>query len=392
MSPEKRNVLLLAASQALYQTGAVMILTMAALVGQLLAADKRLATLPVAAMVIGTAVCMIPAALLMQRWGRKIGFLLGTGCGFTAGLLAAYAIRHDNFSLFVVSGFCFGAYQSCSQYYRFAAADVAPPEFKSRAISWVIAGGVVAAILGPNLARYTRDLGSVPFAAAYIALSLLCVLAAILICTLRLPHTASVASESAEAARPLAAILRQPVFITALCGSAVGFGVMIMVMTATPLAMQFCGQPLEAATSVIQWHVLGMFVPSFFTGRLIARFGVLRIMLIGTLLLAANVLIAYLGISYLHFLSGLVLLGVGWNFLFIGGTALLVQAYRPAEQARTQAAHDFLMFALVSLGSFSAGSLLNAWGWQVVNLVTLPFLLTAALVILRLAKQRQSWR
>ena len=388
---EKNTVLLLAGAQSLFQTASVMILTMSALVGQMLSPDKHLATLPIAAMVLSAAICMIPAALFMQRYGRRAGFLIGTTCGVLTGLFGAYAIHHGNFWWLVVSAAFTGAYQSFSQYYRFAAADTAAPEFKSRAIAWVISGGVVAAILGPNLARHTRDLSGLPFESSYIALCVLSLMAFAIVAALRLPAPTISQAASDAPARPLRDILRQPVFLTALAGSAVGYGVMVMVMTATPLAMQFCGQPLGAATTVIQWHVLGMFVPSFFTGNLIRRFGVLAIMLAGTVLLFLHVLIALSGVDYLHFLSGLILLGIGWNFLFIGGTSLLVQAYRPAEQARTHAAHDFLMFAVVSVGSFSAGGLLTAWGWSAVNLVTLPFLFIAGFAVVALARQRRGW-
>ena len=198
-----------------------------------------------------------------------------------------------------------------------------------------------------------------------------------------------VVSEVHGPARPLLEIMRQPVFLTALTGSSVGYAVMIMVMTATPLAMQMCGQSLGASATVIQWHVLGMFVPSFFTGNLIRRYGVLTIMGIGIVLLAGHVAIALTGIEFLHFLSGLILLGVGWNFLFIGGTTLLTEAYRPTERAKAQAAHDFLMFGAVSLASFSAGDLLNAWGWQSVNLTVLPFLAIAAFAVLALTRHRR---
>lgn len=388
MTPERRNVLLLAGAQALFQTATIMLLTMAALVGQMLADDKRLATLPIAMSVASTALCLIPAALFMQRYGRKAGFYLGVLCGALSGLGSAYAIAHSNFWLFVATSMLMGTYQSFAQYYRFAAADVASPAFKSRAISWVIAGGVVAAIAGPNLARFTRDLSVTPFLASYLALAALSVVATLVIAVLQLPKQSAANPQLAANARPLREIMRQPVFITALTGSAVGFGVMIMVMTATPLAMQFCGQPLAAATNVIQWHVLGMFLPSFFTGNLIRRFGVLTIMQAGVWLTVLHVLIALSGIEYLHFLSGLVLLGIGWNFLFIGGTTLLTEAYRPGEQGRTQGAHDFLMFIVVSLGSFSAGGLLNAWGWQAVNLATLPFLALALLALTWLQRQR----
>lgn len=383
---EKRNVLLLAGSQALFQTASVMVMTIAGLVGLDLATDKRLATLPIAMMMVAAAATMIPASLLMQRLGRKAGFVLGTALGSAAGLLAAGAIVLRHFELFVLANMLVGAYQGFAQYYRFAAADIASAEFRSRAISWVVAGGVVAALAGPNLARVTQALGPAPFAASYLALFALSALALLVVSRIALPPMAAVQVQGP--ARPLLEIMRQPVYLTALVGSSVGYAVMVMVMTATPLAMQICGQPLGASTTVIQWHVLGMFVPSFFTGGLIHRHGVLRIMGAGIALLAGHVAIALSGVEFLHFLSGLILLGVGWNFLFVGGTTLLTESYRPSERAKAQAAHDFLMFGAVSLGSFSAGGLLNMGGWESVNWTVLPFLAFAGAMVTWLALER----
>lgn len=383
---EKRNVLLLAGSQALFQTASVMVMTIAGLVGLDLATDKRLATLPIAMMMVAAAATMIPASLLMQRLGRKAGFVLGTALGSAAGLLAAGAIVLRHFELFVLANMLVGAYQGFAQYYRFAAADIASAEFRSRAISWVVAGGVVAALAGPNLARVTQALGPAPFAASYLALFAISALALLVVSRIALPPMAAVQVQGP--ARPLLEIMRQPVYLTALVGSSVGYAVMVMVMTATPLAMQICGQPLGASTTVIQWHVLGMFVPSFFTGGLIHRHGVLRIMGAGIALLAGHVAIALSGVEFLHFLSGLILLGVGWNFLFVGGTTLLTESYRPSERAKAQAAHDFLMFGAVSLGSFSAGGLLNMGGWESVNWTVLPFLAFAGAMVTWLALER----
>ena len=387
---EQRNVLLLAGTQALFQTASVMVITLSGLVGLKLAADKRLATLPIAMMMVAAAATMIPASMLMRRFGRKAGFMLGTVLGCMGGLSAAGAIGLGSFWLFVFANMLIGGYQAFAQYYRFAAADAASLDFKSRAISWVIAGGVVAALAGPNLARATQGIGPTPFMASYLALFGLTVVALVLLARLALPPV--VVEQSRDPARPLPEIMRQPVFLTALTGSAVGYAVMIMVMTATPLAMQICGQPLGASATVIQWHVLGMFAPSFFTGNLIRRFGVLPIMAVGIMLLGGHVAIALAGIEFLHFLSGLILLGVGWNFLFIGGTTLLTEAYRPSERAKAQAAHDFLVFGAVSLASFSAGGLLNAWGWRSVNLTALPFLALALMAVLALGALRRRHR
>lgn len=281
-----------------------------------------------------------------------------------------------------------GCNQAFAQYYRFAAAETASADFKSRAIAWVIAGGVVAAIAGPAIARFTQGIGPTPFALSFLSLVALGVVSTVIVSRLRLPPMAASVADADDPARPLSQIMRQPVFIVALIGSAVGFSMMSMVMTATPLAMQICGQSVGAAATVIQWHVLGMYVPSFFTGNLIRRYGVLQIMAAGVLLLGAHVAIALSGIEFAHFLSGLILLGVGWNFLFIGGTTLLTEAYRPSERARTQATHDFLMFGLVSTASLSSGAILNAFGWRAVNFTVLPFLALALTMIVWLAIQR----
>jgi MFS family permease len=379
---EKRNVLILAGTQALFQTVSVMVMTLSGVVGWMLAEDKSLATLPIAMMTVASAVTMIPASLFMQRYGRKAGFMLGAVMGTIAGLLAASAIWLESFSLFVAANMLVGSYQAFAQYYRFAAADAASAEFKSRAISWVIAGGVIAAVAGPNLVRFTQNIGTVPSALTYLAMVALGIMAMLLLSRLALPPAST--TEASGPARALPVIIRQPIFLTALAGSAIGSAVMLLVMTATPLAMQICGQPIGAAATVIQWHVLGMFAPSFFTGNLIRRFGVLTIMSAGVVLLAGHVAVALSGIEFLHFLSGLILLGVGWNFLFVGGSTLLTEAYRPSERAKVQAAHDFLMYAAITVATFSSGSLLNHFGWQIVNLAVLPFLLLALIMILAL--------
>jgi MFS family permease len=384
---EKRNVLLLAGAQALFQTASVMVITMAAVVGWTLAPDRSMATLPIAMLMVAVALTMIPAALFMQRYGRKAGFLLGATLGGVAGLLAAVAIWQENFYLFVLANMLVGCYQAFAQYYRFAAADAASADFKSRAISWVIAGGIFAAVAGPNLVRFTQDVGATPFALTYLGMVVLSLVAIGFILQLALPalHTAAGGGDK----RPLSVIMRQPVFLTALAVSSVGFSSMLLVMTATPLAMQMCGQSINAAATVIQWHVLGMFAPSFFTGNLIRRFGVLNIMGSGAVLLACHVAIALSGIEFLYFLSGLIFLGVGWNFMFVGGTTLLTEAYRPSERAKVQAAHDFLMYIAISIATFSSGSLLNAFGWRTVNLAVLPFLAVALMMIVALALQRK---
>lgn len=379
LSAEKRNVFLLSGTQALFQTSSVMVMTVSGLVGQGLATNKALATLPIAMMTFMVAVTMIPASMFMQRHGRKAGFLLGTSIGALAALIAALGIWLQNFPLFVAGNMLVGSYQAFAQYYRFAAADVASSAFKSRAISWVVAGGIVAAFAGPNIARFTRDIGPAPFAASFLVLFLLGCIAFLLASRLDVP--APTAADTAGPARPLTEIMMQPVFMTALMGSVIGYAVMLLVMTATPLAMQVCGHSVGAAATVIQWHVLGMFGPSFFTGDLIRRFGVLQVMSAGILLIAAEITIVLSGIAFSDFVFGLVLLGIGWNFLFIGGTTLLTEAYRPSERAKTQAAHDFVMFGAITLSTFASGGLLNTYGWKVLNLTVIPFLAIALFVI-----------
>jgi MFS family permease len=387
LSTEKRNVLRLAGAQALFQTFSVMVITVSGLIGQSLAPDKHLATLPIALSMLTAAIVMIPASLFMQRRGRKAGFLLGAGCGSAAGLLAALAIWIGDFWLFVIANALVGAYQGFAQYYRFAAADSASAKFKSRAISWVIAGGIVAAFAGTNIAKYTQDIGPAPFALSFIVMSFLSLAAIRIIAKLDIPPP--VMAEAAGSVRTIGQIMRQPVFLTALMGSVVGYAMMILVMTATPIAMQQCGHAVGASATVIQWHVLGMFLPSFFTGNLIKRFGVLPIMAAGVVLILGEVLMALAGIEFVHFLSGLILLGIGWNFLFIGGTTLLTEACTPAERAKTQAAHDFLMFGAITIASFSSGSLLNAYGWRFVNLSVIPFLIAALAMMLMYAMLRR---
>ncbi len=385
---EKRNVLLLASLQALFQTASVSLIVFSGLVGLDLASDKSLATLPIALMMVAAAATMIPASMLMQRLGRKTGFFIGSLIGCLAGLIGAFAVWVESFWLFVFANMLFGSYQAFAQYYRFAAAEAASENFKSRAISWVIAGGVVAAIAGPNITRLTESVGTVPFMASCLALLVLAIVSSLLALCLSLPTPAEHTYDPG-AARPLPEIMRQPVFIAALASSAIGYAVMIMVMTATPLAMKSYGHSLGDSATVIQWHVLGMFLPSFFTGSLIQRFGVLPIIGSGIAILACHVAIALSGNDFYYFLSGLILVGLGWNFLFIGGTNLLTEAYLPTERAKTQAAHDFLMFAAVSIASFSAGGLLDLWGWRSVNLTVLPFLAVALIAALWFATVRR---
>ena len=373
----RRNVLLLAFSQAATLSAIVMSMTLAAILGGNLAPDKGWATLPIAAMVVGTAIASLPAALLMRRHGRRAGFQIGAALGISGSLLSALALHRGSFVIFVIGHLLLGGYQGFGNYYRFAAVEATGPAHASQAISWVVAGGVVAAFVGPQLGQWGRDwFAQDVFAGSYVAQGALGVVALALLSQVHLPAVA-VAAEGV--ARPMREILKQPALRASILAVAVGYAVMIMVMTATPLAILGCGLPGSSVTSVIQWHVVGMFAPSFFTGTLVKRFGAPRIMQIGFVLLLGHVGIALLGTEVLHFLSALILLGVGWNFAFIGGTALLTQSYRPAEQLKVQAVNEFAVFGLVALASLSAGWLYDRFGWIALNLAVAPLLIVALL-------------
>jgi MFS family permease len=384
-----RNVLVLASCQAIFQTGLVLIVMVGGLAGHLLAANKALATLPIAAMMLGTTLVLIPASLLMGRIGRRNGFALGTLLGAGGGAVAVVGLLTSSFWVFCLGHVFLGAYQGFAQYYRFAAADAARPESRSRAISLVVAGGIVAAIAGPQLATLTKDFSvNGPFVASYGSLVGLSLAAMALVALLDIPAPAT--RTDRESARPLSVIVRQPAFLVALGAAAVAWGVMYLAMTPMPLAMVGHRHALSDAAFVLQWHVLAMSVPSFFTGALIARFGAPLVMLAGTALLGAHVAVALSGIEMVHFLSALVLLGVGWNFAYIGGTALLTETYRPAEKAKAQAVNDFVIFGVMVIASLASGGLFEFFGWRGVNLAAVPFILFAATTIALLSLARRS--
>jgi MFS family permease len=379
------NVLTLALAQALMLSAIVLAMTLAAILGSTLAPDKGLATLPVAAMVIGTALTSLPAARLMRRAGRRAGFVLGALLGIGGSLACAWALHRGSFAGFVAGHALVGAYQGFANYYRFAAVEAAAPGQAGRAISLVVAGGLVAAFLGPQLAQWGRDwVAGESFVGSYLAQGTLGVVALGLLARLRLPRAIA---PQAGAARPLREILAQPVLRVSVFGAAIGYAVMIMVMTATPLAILGCGLPGTSVTPVIQWHVVGMFAPSFFTGSLVQRYGAPRVLQAGFLLLLGHVAVALSGVAFLHFLSALVLLGVGWNFAFIGGTALLTQAYRPAEQARVQAVNEFAIFGLVAVATLSAGWLYDRFDWVTLNLAVVPLLVAAWVAAVRIGRR-----
>jgi len=384
---QKKNVTVLAALQALLFTNNSTAIALNGLAGYALAANKSLATLPVTGWVVGAALTTFFASLLMKRIGRKGGFTVGALIGIAGAALCCLALYRADFWLFVAGTTIFGVYNAFGQYYRFAAADAAVGDFKAKAISYVLAGGLVGGIVGPTVSKYTKDALPIAFLGAYLTLIAFLVVVLFVIRLLDIPPPTE--AEARESGRPLAVIASQPAFIVAVLCAALGYGVMNLLMTATPLAMGICGHPYSAAATVISWHVIGMFAPSFFTGGLIKRFGVLQIMLWGVALNAATVAIALSGIDVAHFWLALFVLGVGWNFLYIGGTTLLTETYRPAEKAKAQGANDMLIFLVMATSSFASGMLLEANGWATLNYLALPFVAVMAVAVLWLMGKRR---
>ena len=371
-----RNIPLLALCQALMMTGSSMIIATTSLVGYALAADKSLSTMPLAAQFIAMMLTTIPAALLLQKIGRKKGFMWATLFGISGSALAAVAIFRGQFWLFGVGTALIGVFNGFGIYYRFAAADAVGYEYKSRAVSYIMVGGIVAAFAGPNLAGRTRDLiATAPFAGSYGAMIFLYMASLAVLVFLNLPpEPVPDQSGAAGGVRPLRIIASQPMFIVALVCGMLGYGVMVLLMTATPLAMQHCAYPFSDTSFVVQWHVFSMFAPSFVTGHLIRRYGVLNILYAGAVLGMICVAINLTGDSVRHFWTALLFLGVSWNFLFVGATSLLTETYSPGERAKTQALNDFIVFTCVAGASLSAGALQHLYGWRAVNLGVIPLL------------------
>jgi MFS family permease len=386
-----RPLLLLAICQGLFLTNNVVFIAINGLVGLSLAPLGWMATLPVMGYVVGGALSTGLVARSQARYGRQASFQIGLVIALLSALLCAWAAWHHDFWLLVVATVVAGYYSANGQLYRFAAAELAAPAYREKAVSLVLAGGLIGAIIGPNLAKYTRNLLATPFAGAYLALAVVAVLAMGLMAFVRFPAVPATQKSSAGG-RPMREIVRQPLFFVAAVGAALGYGVMNLLMAATPLAMQVCGFPFDDAALVLQWHVIGMFAPGFFTGHLIKRFGTLTIMGVGVLLNALCIVIALTGVDLHQFLIALFLLGVGWNFLFTGSTTLALQAYRPEEKDRAQAAINFSVFAVMAITSFASGALVTTQGWQLLNLGSLvPVALTGA-ALLWLALQRQASR
>lgn len=383
----KRNALVLACAQAFGGANPAIVVSLGGIVGSQLVADKTFATVPVSLMQLGIACGVIPAAMLMRRLGRRNGYLIGALTGVIASSIAAAGTGSRTFWLFCLGTFMCGLYGAFVQSYRFAAADTASESFKPRAISWVMIGGLAAGVIGPQSVYWTRDLTpAAPFAASFMAQGLLALLAIGVVMMLRAPPVAAVRSSGG---RPLSEIMRQPKFIASVTAALVSYGLMSFVMTAAPLAMVGCGHSIGDAALGIQWHVLSMFGPSFFTGRLIARFGKEKVTAAGLLLLACAAVVGLNGLSVAHFWIALVLLGIGWNFGFIGATALVTDCYRPEERVKVQAANDFLVFGSVAIASFSAGGLLNTGGWESVNWLVFPPVAVALALVAWQATQKR---
>jgi MFS family permease len=390
MNSTRRNVGLLAACQALLMTNNSTLIAINGLAGLALAPRAALATLPVTAWVVGGAIATMPASLHMRRVGRRAGMTAGTAWGIAGALLCAGALWAQSFWLLCFAALVFGVYNAYGQYYRFAAADAAGPDFKGTAISLVLAGGLVGGIVGPTASRYTVGLLEPRFLGAYLALIGFAVATMVLLRFIDIPPLP--AKVQAAKGRPLAEIAAQPKFIVAVLSGAIGYGVMNFLMTSTPIAMGVCGHPYTDAAFVISSHVVAMFAPSFVTGRLIKTFGVLPVMFAGAVLNFAAIGVALSGIAVTQFWISLVLLGVGWNFLYIGGTALLTETYRPEEMAKAQGANDQVIFIMMAISSFTSGLTVTAAGWERVNLFALPMVAVVAIAIVWYAMTRPEKR
>jgi MFS family permease len=376
----KKNLGLLAACQGLYLTNNVTFIAINGLVGLALAPLGWMATLPVMGYVVGGALSTNLVARTQQRFGRKASFQTGLLVALLSALLCAYAAASRNFWLLCFATMVAGYYNANASLYRFAAAELAPAAVREKAVSLVMAGGLLGAVVGPNLAARTRELSSVPFAGAYLALAGVALVAMALMALIEFP--AQPVRAASHPGRPLTQIMRQPVFIVAAASGALGYGVMNLLMAATPIAMQQCSLPFSDAAFVLQWHVIGMFVPGFFTGSLIRRFGTLPVMGVGVALNLACVLVALSGVELHHFAVALFLLGTGWNFLFTGSTTLSLSAYGPEERDRAQGALNFFVFGTLAVSSFASGVLVTTQGWALLNYGSLlPLALTGAALL-----------
>jgi MFS family permease len=387
-----RHLLLLAFCQGMFLTNTVTFIAINGLAGLALAPVGWMATLPVTSYVIGGALSAPLVARLQSQWGRKRSFQLGLVMAAVSAAACAYAVSQKSFVLLMMATLLAGFYQANAALYRFAGTEVVAPSYKEKALSWVLAGGIVGAFIGPALANASVDMLPVRYAGAYLVLIGVAAVAFVALSFIQFPpHKAP--APGASSGRPLAEIARQPTFIVAVAAGALGYGVMNLLMAATPLAMQQCKHPFESATLVLEWHVLGMFVPSFFTGHLIKRFGALPVMGVGVVLNLVCVAVALSGVDLMQFLVALFVLGVGWNFLYTGGSTLLTTTYRPEEKNKAQGAMDTCVFATMALSSFSSGALVTTQGWTLLNLGSLlPIALVGGALLWLAAKQRGAGR
>ena len=381
----RRNVFILATCQMLFGSSRLLLIATTSVIAWGMG-HKALATMPAALVIVGTAIATMPASMLMRVTGRRLGFMIGAGIGALSGVMVLLAIVRSDFWLLCAATLTYGVYAAFGQYYRFAAADTAPQDFKSKAISLVLTGGVVAAFVGPYLAKSGQNLVTAEFMGSYLFLIGLTVLTALVLIFLDIPNLTP--SERAAAQRPLSRIMMQPVFIAATLAATMGQGVMNLLMTAIPIAMLEADFQFTDTAFVISWHSFGMFGPGFVTGSLIKRFGEVRIILTGVVLQIVCIGVALSGEGVMEFWLAMLLLGVGWNFAFTGGTSLLTTAHNPAERAKTQGAMSVINYAFVAVVSLSSGALLHFFGWEWVNLSSIPLLVVAALAILWFALSR----
>jgi MFS family permease len=387
MSTRRGKVLALAACQALLVTNNAMMISIGTLAADTLAANKFLVTLPATAYIIGGGLTTLPVSLFMKRHGRRAGFLLGAGFGVAGAALAAAAMALHSFWLLAFAALVSGVYTGSGGFYRFAAADAVTSDWRSKAISLVLAGGIVGGVFGPESSKLTRHLLETAFLGSFLSLILLAAIAILVLRRMDLP--APSVEEQHGPSRPLRAIALQPAFIVAALGAVTAYGVMNLLMAATPLAMQMCSHPYNAAMLVIEWHIIAMFAPAFGTGWLISRIGVLPVMFLGVMLKLAAIAIAVSSVTVTAFWLSMVLIGVGWCFLFVGGTTLLTETYRPAEKAKTQGFNDLLIYFTMGATSLTSGAVLYGFGWNVLNASALPMLAVTAIAILWLGALRR---
>lgn len=388
MQKQHRNVLVLSCTQATLQITGVTMVAVTGLAGLALAQNMAFATVPITCYVFGSAITTIPASFLMRSIGRRGGFQVGTAIGMLGGVICSVAVWLASFWLLCFGMMVMGMYTAFGKYYRFAAADAATPSFRAKAISLTLAGGIAGGIIGPEMAKHTHDLfHHHPYLGSYMSLVIVCLIAMTILTRLDIPKLTE--QEQKDGGRPIGEIMREPVFIVAALTAMLSYGIMNLMMTSTPLAMRSHDHHFDDAAFVLEWHIIGMYAPSFFTGSLINRFGVLNVMFVGVVLMFACIGAALSGTDLMHFWLAMFILGVAWNFMYVGASALLTECHSPAERAKTQAANDFLIFVTMAVSSTSSGLLLSKSGWHAVNWGSLPFLAIATGAMLWLMWKRR---